>query len=67
MRGVRVLVAVAAFAVSFVSCAADISKTFVPSPGVVAEVKIRGSDLFWRLSGERDIRGGGSILMRRSH
>jgi len=58
MRGVRVLVAVAAFAVSFISCAADISKTFVPSPGVVAEVKIRGSDLFWRLSGERGVREG---------
>ncbi|WP_124501985.1 hypothetical protein [Burkholderia sp. Bp9140] len=58
MRGVRVLVAMAALAISFISCAADISKTFAPSLGVVAEVKINGSDLVWRLSGKRGVRQG---------
>ncbi|MFB5154314.1 hypothetical protein WJH60_32505 [Burkholderia orbicola] len=58
MKGIRVLVAVAALIVSFNLCATDISKTFTPSPGVVAEVKIRGSDLVWTLSGEGGVNRG---------
>ncbi|MCA8252110.1 hypothetical protein LGM89_02420 [Burkholderia sp. AU31624] len=47
-----------AIIVSFNSCAADISKTFAPSPGIVAEVRIRDSDLVWTLSGKRGVSRG---------
>ena len=55
---VRALVAVTLSAMSFLSCANDFSKTFVPSPGVVAVVKINGPNLIWRLSGRRGINHG---------
>lgn len=58
MRGIRLLSGLAAFAVSFLAYAADISKVFTPSPGVVAVVEIQGPDLVWRLFGTKGGRHG---------
>ncbi|WNC89832.1 hypothetical protein RI103_00270 [Paraburkholderia sp. FT54] len=62
MRIIRVLMAVAMPAISFSTCAADISKTFTPSPGVAAVVEVKGSNLVWRLSGKNGIKQDGVSL-----
>ncbi|QVN20800.1 hypothetical protein [Burkholderia pyrrocinia] len=58
MKIVKIIVTVAALTISFLTCAADISKTFAPSQGVVAVVEIKGLNLVWRLSGKNGIRQG---------
>ncbi|WP_321888921.1 hypothetical protein [Paraburkholderia bannensis] len=50
------------FAISFLVQAADVSKKFTPSPGVVAVIEIEGSSLTWKLSGKSGDRQGGVIL-----
>ncbi|KAB0639606.1 hypothetical protein [Burkholderia stagnalis] len=62
MRVIAVWVATTVFSISFQAYAADISKTFVPSPGAVAVVQIKGSNLIWKLSGKDGVRQGGVNL-----
>ncbi|WP_155626393.1 hypothetical protein [Burkholderia diffusa] len=58
MNGIKILLAVAVFAISPLSYASEISKTFTPSPGVSAVVRIRGSELIWRLCGKIGVNQG---------
>ncbi|WP_213301399.1 hypothetical protein [Paraburkholderia sacchari] len=44
--------------VSFFVQAADVSKTFTPSPGIVAVIEIKDSNLTWKLSGKNGARQG---------
>ena len=58
MKVARGLVAAVTFGVSIFSYAADFSKTFSPSAGVVAVVRIDGKDLFWKSSGRSSVKQG---------
>ena len=58
MRVIKIFVTVAVLATSFLTYAADTSKIFSPSPGVVAVVEIKGLNLVWRLSGKNGVRQG---------
>lgn len=62
MKAIVVWVAATIFSMSFQAYAADISKTFVPSPGVVAVAEIKSSNLIWKLSGKGRVRQGGVSL-----
>ncbi|UXU91936.1 hypothetical protein [Burkholderia sp. S-53] len=58
MTFIRILLVLVALAISFLTFAADFSKRFMPSPGAVAVVEIKGSNLVWRLFGKNGIKQG---------
>ncbi|WP_144029763.1 hypothetical protein [Burkholderia sp. AU18528] len=58
MKIIRTLLAVVMFSTSFFAWADDVLRTFAPSPGIMAVVRIKGQNLFWSLSGKSGVKQG---------